>query len=31
LDALYLAAALAIFFLMFRVVRKKGLLARVGE
>ena len=31
LDALYLAAALAIFFLTFRVVRKKGLLARVGE
>ena len=31
LAALYLAAALAFFFWMFRVVRKKGLLAKIGE
>ncbi|MBN2198623.1 MAG: ABC transporter permease [Candidatus Aminicenantes bacterium] len=31
LDVVYLAAALAFFFWMFRVARKKGLLARVGE
>jgi ABC-2 type transport system permease protein len=31
LDAVYLAAALAFFFWMFRVVKRKGLLARVGE
>lgn len=31
LDVLYLAGALAFFFGMFRVVRKKGLLARIGE
>jgi ABC-2 type transport system permease protein len=31
LDGLYLAAALVFFFWMFRLVRKKGLLARIGE
>ena len=31
LTVLYLAVALAFFFWMFRVVRKKGLLARIGE
>lgn len=31
LDAVYLAAALAFFFWMFRAVKRKGLLTRVGE